>query len=172
MWKVTRENVLGSIGEDEFHSWPGARQEFRYIINEKLGAKGIENFTKQIDDYCKEYYPEGAPENFEQLKTVLRLLMVDPEYPQNPDDLQLDDFDDDNIEFFISDSKKIFIYVNNDDAMGKFPTAEINVVVIDDPTDEYYFFITDNRGRYSINITLAPAAISFWHRSLVTSSSL
>lgn len=161
MWKVVRKCEFGLIGEDEFRSWEGAKEEFRYIINEKLGAQGIAKFTEQIDDYCKEFYPDGAPANFEQLKTILTKLVTDPEYPQNPDELELEDFEDDNIEFYMSDSKKIFIYVNNEEIKEKFPSAEINVVTIDDPEDEYYFFITDNRNifngpHYSTNITLGP----------------
>ena len=162
MWKVVRKCEFGLIGEDEFRSWEGAKEEFRYIINEKLGADGIAKFTEQIDEYCKEFYPEGAHNNFEQLKTVLTKLVTDPEYPRNPDELELEDFEDDNIEFYMSDTKKVFIYNNNEDVKDKFPSAEINVAVIEDPEDEYYFFITDNRSpmgekHYSTDITLMPA---------------
>ena len=164
MWKVIRKCEFGLIGEEEYRSWPGAKEEFRYTIKEKLGAKGIAKFTKQIDKYCKEFYPDGAPENFEQLKTILTKLVTNPEYPENPDELVLDDFEDDNIEFYMdSVSHRFFVYVNNEDVKEKFPSAEINIVSMDDPDEEYYFFITDNRGsfeakeHYYTNITLCVA---------------
>ena len=162
MWKVTRECEWGLVGEEEYRSWVGAKEEFRYTITEKLGAEGIERFIEQIDDYCDEFYPDGAPSEIETLKTVLTKLVVDPEYPQNPEEFTFDDFEDDNIEFYMADNKKIFVYVNNDDVAEKFPSAEINAICFDDPDDEYFFFITDNKDplgstHYSTNITLAPA---------------
>ena len=139
-FKATRRCELGLIGEDVFHSFDSAKIEFRHIIAEKLGA-GIEKFTKQIDSYCEEFYPEETPSEMITLKEILTRLATDPDYPADPDEIALDDFEDDRIEFFADTfSKQLFIYVNDESVKTKFPQAEINVVCMDDPDGEYYFF--------------------------------
>lgn len=162
MWKVIRTCDFGLIGEDEFYTFEEAKMQFRYIIKNKLGD-GIFKFTEQIDAYCKEFYPDGAPEAFDNLKEVLIKLATDPNYPENPESFEMEEFSDDNIEFYYNPRcKDIFIYVNNDEVKEKFPQAEINVILMEEPDDEYFFFITDNRNgfdgeHYYTNITLKNA---------------
>lgn len=161
MFRVIRKCEFGVIGQDEFFTFEEAKIQFRNIIKEKLGD-GIEDFTAQIDLYCSEFYPDGAPEEFAQLKELLTKLATDPKFPEKSEDLKLDDFEDDNVEFYIGPYSNICVYVNNDEVKEKFLTAEINVVEMDDPDEEYYFFITDNRSvlgdkHFLTNITLETA---------------
>lgn len=157
MWKIERKCPFGLIGEDEFYTFEEAKIQFRNTIKEKLGD-GIAEFTNQIDEYCEKYYPDGAPNNFEELKNTLIQLVTNPDYPENPDEFEFEDFEDDNIEFYIdSFSKTLFIYINNDDITEEFPQAEINIIKMNEPDDEYYFYITDNRNQYSTDITLKPS---------------
>lgn len=159
-FKVTRTCELGIIGEDIFHDFDSAKKEFRHIIAEKLG-EGILNFTKQIDAYCAEFYPKKTPKEMVALKELLTKLATDPYYPATPEEIEFDDFEDDRVEFYTDFySKKLCIYVNDESVKTKFPQAEINVVCMDDPDEEYYFFITDNKSpsdgeHYSTNITLS-----------------
>lgn len=159
-FKVTRTCEFGIIGEDIFHDFDSAKIEFRHIIAEKLG-EGILNFTKQIDAYCAEFYPKKTPKEMVALKELLTKLATDPYYPTDPKKIKFDDFEDDRVEFYTDFySKKLCIYVNDESVKTKFPQAEINVVCMDDPDEEYYFFITDNKSpsdgeHYSTNITLS-----------------
>lgn len=163
MWTVKRLGELGLIGQDVFSTEEEAKRGFRKIIANKLG-EGISSFTDRIDVYCKEFYPEGAPEEFGQLKDLLTKLATDPAFPAAPEEFDLVDFEDDNVEFYIAPGYKLFVYVNNPEAEEKFITAEINAVQFfeDNFEDENYFFITDNRDgglgeHFYINISLAAA---------------
>ena len=164
MWKVERKCELGFVGQDVFQNEQAAKSGFRKIIAHKLG-EGISSFTDRIDGYCKEFYPEGAPEEFGQLKDLLTKLATDPAFPRDLQEVELEDFEDDNVEFYLAPGYRLFCYVNNPAVEGKFISAEINAIQFfeDNWEDDNFFFITDNRDgaqgeHFYVNIDMTVAS--------------
>ncbi len=155
-FKVESMN-LGSNGANTYYTFDEAKIAFRKRFTST--PEEIAHITDHIKEYAREHYPQNTPKAFEQLIDVLTKLATDPNYPENIDDVVLEDFKDDNIEFYMDFySKSIYSYVNNDDYDGKFPLAEINVIKMDDPDEEYFFFLTEKRDClcWSWNYSLSP----------------
>ncbi len=157
-WKVERNCPYGLIGEDTFTTFEKATRGFRKILQIKLGEQ-ISHYTDQIDGYCEKFYPDGAPAAFQALKDLLTKLATDPTYPENPDALAFDDFEDERVEFYMdSYSKSLRVYVDDESVKPFFPQAVIDIIKMDDPENEYRFFITDN-DCHMMNLELAPTEL-------------
>ena len=48
-----------------------------------------------------------------------------------------EEFEDDNIEFYMVGAGDVYCYVNNEEYDGKFPLAEIHAIQMDDEEEEY-----------------------------------
>lgn len=156
-FKVDSMNPFGSNGAKTYFTFEEAKIAFRKRFESK--PEEIAHITDHIKEYANEHYAQNTPKAFEQLIEIITKLATDPTYPQNIDDVVLDDFEDDNIEFYMdSYTKAIYCYVNNDEYDGKFPLAEINVINMDDPDEEYFFFLTEKRDCmcWSWNYSLSP----------------
>ena len=123
-----------------YETFDEARTALRKQI---LCPEGIVHVAEQIKAYAQEIYPENTPVAFSQLANILTKLATDPDYPQFPADMVLEEFDDGNVEFYLDEYARIVINVFNDIYDQKFPSARIDVVKIYDPEQEYYFFLKD-----------------------------
>ena len=138
---------------ETFYTFEEAKQAFREKI---ISPEGIEYIINLIDDYIEELYPEETPEAFVQLKNILYGFTTDSAYPENVNDVALNYFEDENVEFYM-ESNKVFCYLNNSEYGGRFPDAEINALIMDDEDDEYFFYLAENNAvfGYIWNITLS-----------------
>ena len=143
MKKMFKLKSIGTVGFDGvmyFDTFEEAKTALRQTI---LSPEGITHITDKVMAYAREQYPDNTPVAFEQLVSILKKLVTDPDYPQLPSDVVLEEFADDNIEFYLDAHSRIFIYVFNDDFDQKFPTAEIVVIKMYDPEKVYYFYLKD-----------------------------
>lgn len=163
MWYInviSRKESESEVMQDYF--FDSACVDYREMITRKLGAKGIAKFTKIIDNYCREYYPSGAPKNFEELKTILTKIATDFLYPASYLLFNLEKFEDDNVVFYI-DKKTSILYVDvkNRSVEGKFLRAQFHITKLTNPEAEYVSFIADNKSifdktHYELDIRLCP----------------
>ena len=161
MWKVERTCSFGFIGEDEFNSFDSAKIEFRNIIKNKH-QDSIKHFIDVIDKYCKEFYPNGAPEQILKAKEIVYKIVTNPEFLIGAPELEHQFmFSDDNIEItFLGNILNIHPAGTFDEDLDenweenfKFVVAEINATDFYDPDVEYYFYIDDKKD-HEINIAL------------------
>lgn len=157
---ISRKESESEVMQDYF--FDSACVDYREMITRKLGAKGIAKFTKIIDNYCREYYPSGAPKNFEELKTILTKIATDFLYPASYLLFNLEKFEDDNVVFYI-DKKTSILYVDvkNRSVEGKFLRAQFHITKLTNPEAEYVSFIADNKSifdktHYELDIRLCP----------------
>lgn len=108
----------------------------------------------------KSITPKNTPEAFQQLADIITKFLTDPSYPQKAEDIVLNDFRDDNIEFYMvgGGDNAIYCYVNNEEYDGKFPLAEIHAFQMDNEDEEYYFYLTEKKDGMccSWNYSLSP----------------
>ena len=154
-FKVESFAWYGKQWSKTFYTFNEAKAYFRAKI---AGPEMVPHIVDHIHEYAREHYPENTPAAFQQLADVITKFLTDPDYPQSPDDIVLEDFEDDNIEFYTDGCGNIFSYVNNDEYDGKFPLAEIKIVKMDDEEDEYFFYLTEKRDGmcWSQNVQLSP----------------
>ena len=111
----------------EFSTVGGANKKMRSLVATEFGAEGVTKLTQLIDAYCKEEYPYGAPDKFEELKAILTKLVTDPEYPSTPEEMDLI-LVDDNLEIYtIPYDGTLRIDITNEAIKTKFPEANIIV---------------------------------------------
>ncbi len=157
-FKVVNDSPFGVSYSKGFYTFEEAKAKLRKRI---VCPEAVGKITDHIYKYAKEHYPKDTPIAFKQLADIFTNLATDPEFPKSIEDVVLEDFEDENIEFYMDDyTKSICSYVNNDEYDGKFPIFEINVIKMDDPTQEYYFFFTEKKDClcYSLNYSLSPIA--------------
>ena len=155
-FKVERRAWYGVQGAKTFYTFDEAKAELR---NRIVCPDGVPHIVGLIESYAQEHYPENTPAAFGQLADIITKLLTDPNYPANPDDVELEGFRDDNIEFYIIDNtKEIYCYVDNNEYDGKFPCAEINMLQMEDEKAEYYFYLTQKADGmcWCWNMSLAP----------------
>jgi hypothetical protein len=97
----------------------------RNIVTKEFGAEGVAKLTQLIDAYCEKQYPYGAPDKFEDLKTILTKLVTDPKYPGTPEEMDLI-LVDDNLEIYtIPYDGTLKIEITNEAMKTQFPEANI-----------------------------------------------
>ena len=159
MWKITRKLSFAIVDEEEFTDFQEAKIQFRNAIKDRVG-RHLPKFIKQIEGYCKKYYPLGHPDEFDLLKDLLCNIVTNPDYPENPEVFNFLRFEDDNVEFYMDETtKEIVVRAKKEELSGEFPYTEINAILLDDPKGEYYFFFTNKyrneyTNHYSTDITL------------------
>jgi len=155
MYKIVRyiPKYMGLFGGNingakKYHGFEKAKKAFNETVVKKF-AKMDKICADLIDSYCKEYYPDGAPQNFELLKQFIY------DYLTNPAELELKfdskysdlDFEDDRVSFglgidFDEDGSFPFLYIDvTDEARWKFPEGIISSLCIKpltDPVSERY----------------------------------
>ena len=134
-------------------------EEAKIYMREKIvSPEMIPHIVEHIQEYAKEHYPENTPVAFQQFAAIITKFLTDPNYPKSLDDIVLEDFEDDNIEFYTDGCGGLFSYVNNDEYDGKFPLAEINIAYMNDEEGEYFFYLTEKRDGmcWSQNVQLSP----------------
>ena len=156
-FKVESYAWYGKNKTDTYYTFEEAKIGFR---NRIISPEGVPHIVDHIKEYAKEHYPENTPVSFQQLADIITNLLTDPSYPKSVDDLVLEEFEDDNIEFHLAwdGCGKIFCYVNNEEYDGKFPIAEIHVAQMDNEEEEYYFYLTEKKDGHgwSWNYSLSP----------------
>ena len=126
----------------EHYCFGAAIEDFRTRILAQ-NESTIKEITDMIENYAVEHYPVDTPRAFKLLADIIFNLLTDPTYPQNPDDIEFENFEDDTIKFYMDAQRKtIYCDVFKEEDDGIFPLAEINVIKMDDENKEYCFFLT------------------------------
>ncbi len=141
-FKVASYAWYGTQWTKTFYTFEEAKLYFR---EKMVSPEMVPHIVDHINEYAKEHYPENTPKAFSQLAEIITNILTDPNYPKSIDDIEIEHFFDDNIEFYGDGKGGIFCYVNNDEYDGKFPLAEINIFNMDDENAEYFFFLTEKR---------------------------
>lgn len=156
-FKVESFAWYGKNKTDTYYTFEEAKIGFR---NRIASPNGVPHIIGHIEEYMAEHYPENPPAAFGQLIGILTSLLTDPSYPQGPEDVVLDYFEDEHVEFYlVSDDESVSLYCyTTEDYDGKFPLAEINVFKMDDEEREYFFYLTERRDGmcWSWNYQLSP----------------
>lgn len=140
-FKVESFAWYGKNKTDTYYTFDEAMAGFRQRI---LSPEGLPHIVDMIRDYAAEHYPENIPAAFTQLAEVLTKLLTDPDYPASREDIELEEFEDENIQIVPTPSGDIFCYVDNDDYDGKFPLAEIRVIPNGEEA-EYFFYLSQQK---------------------------
>ena len=145
------EPVFGSEQhKKEYFTFGGAKEGFRTHI--LAHEETIKEITDMINNYAVEHYPVDTPRAFKLFADLLYKLFTDPTYPQNPDDIEFEDFEDDLIKFYMDNqSKTINSDVFEEENDGIFPLAEIDIIKMDDETKEYCCFLTQQMDCFCIS---------------------
>ncbi|MBE6807342.1 MAG: hypothetical protein E7527_04960 [Ruminococcaceae bacterium] len=153
-FKVESYAWYGKNKTDTYYTFDEAMAGFRQRI---LSPEGVPHIVDMIHAYAAEHYPENTPVAFGQLAELLQKLLTDPTYPASQEDLVLEDFEDENVRFYLDPWGGIFSYVDNEDYDGKFPLAEINVIPAGEE-EEYFFYLTQEKSGacWSWNYVLSP----------------
>ena len=129
----------GFIGAERYHGFEKAKRAMYATIETKFAGMQQE-CSDLIDKYCTEYYPEGAPENFNMLKQFINEYLSDPENFEFEDKYADIDFEDDRIsfglsfEFMTEGLNRVFYIEVTDDAKWKFPEGVITALELKELT--------------------------------------
>lgn len=149
MYSIDRPSFEGcgwiNLSSDSFEE---ARKNFIDLLTDGLGSK-ICIFTGIIRDYFEKNHPG---ENVPEMRQLINYLKTAATNPEEIAEIDVSDYDDGIIEFYI-DEATLYMYVKNDNYLGKFPQAEIHVGPFNNPEDEYFFYITNNNDK-EFNIIL------------------
>ena len=158
LYKIVRYNPPddtplsgGIIGANWYHGFEQAKKAFHETVKEKFDGMS-EKCDELIDSYCKKYYPDGAPENFDQLKQSIREYIADPEaFEKDYEKYEDIDFEDERICFglgydLLPDGLVPFLYMKvTDEAKWEFPEGSISSLLLrelKDPESELYISLT------------------------------
>ena len=137
-------------GATKHHGFKSAKRAMYATIETKFAGMQQE-CSDLIDKYCAEYYPEGAPENFNMLKQFINEYLSDPENFEFEDKYAELDFEDDRISFGLSFEfmdegiNRVFYIEVTDDAKWKFPEGVITAFELKELTSsdsEQYVLLT------------------------------
>lgn len=124
MANYTVENFTSGKGYT-YATVHGAQNKMRTLVAKEFGAEGVAKLTQLIDAYCEKQYPYGAPDKFEDLKTILTKLVTNPKFPGTPKEMDLI-LVDDNLEIYaIPYDGTLKIEIINKEMKTQFPEANI-----------------------------------------------
>jgi len=147
MWQIKHSNSINFKLKSACYSnsFDRAKADFRTMVKEVIGRKGVRLYLKMIDTYCKEVYPKRqVPQAFKDLKVFLSKYITDPKYFPDPETFTFDMFEDENLQFgWNGITKHFYISVKNKDKGKSFPVGRLPILITDDPKQEFCFDIRD-----------------------------
>ena len=171
MYKIVRYTPQGDDffsgcmhGAKKYHGFEKAKTAMHETVKKKF--EGMDKHCADlIDSYCKEYYPDGAPNNFNLLKQFISEYLRDPATFENEfeDKFAGIDFEDERVCFALSydfdaDGVIRHLYIEvSDEAKNKFPEGIISSISIKklcDPESERYISLTAGKD-YGLEIVFS-----------------
>lgn len=147
MWQIKHSNSINFKLKSACYSnsFNSAKADFRTMIKEVVGRKGVKLYLKMIDVYCKEVYPKHqVPQAIKDLKVFLSKYITDPKYFPDPENFTFDMFEDENLQFgWNGITKYFYISVKNKDKGKSFPVGQIPIIITNDPKQEFCFDMRD-----------------------------